>query len=427
MLSLRKFQLEARERLSPLWKRGRGSVIAPCDDAIAPSAREGRSLNLIPTVSDSKPRQEYLIRLKQITIASLPEIKNKLELLTVAIIVSLIFNWLHVPVSWLLGPMLVGIAYAIGQKNIQPLPSSLAIAGQAIIALATAARFSWETLILATTYAIPLIICIFITGSLSLLNGYLLSRWAGIERLTGFLGCIPGAGPSIVALSEEIGADALAVALLQYLRILLVTSVAPALASLFIIVDSTAQTITTVPTNSYLPLPIFLNLAVLATCGSLGIWGGRRLNLPASIFLGPFLIGLVAFWLLPDRLQVPQWVFTAGLLLVGLSIGLKFKWQTVRQLLKAVAIDVILVLGLILICLVIGYGFHLLTRVDPMTAILGTTPGGISAMIASAMELGGDSGLVMAMQIGRMMLILSICPFLAALLTKNNTSEIDNS
>jgi membrane AbrB-like protein len=371
-------------------------------------------------------RQEYLIWLKQKAIASLPEIKNKIELLTVAIIVSLLFNWLHVPVSWLLGPMLVGIAYAIGQENIQPLPSSLAIAGQAIIALATAARFSWETLVLATNYAIPLIICIFITASLSLFNGYLLSRWAGIERMTGFLGCIPGAGSSIVALSEEIGADALAVALLQYLRILLVTSIVPTLASLFFSADSTPQTITTIPTESYLPVPVFLNLALLATCGSLGIWGGRRLNLPASIFLGPFWVGLITFWLLPAQLQVPQWVFTGGLLLVGLSIGLKFNWQTVRQLLKAVAIDVVLVLGLILMCLVVGYGFHLLTHVDLMTAILGNTPGGISAMIASAMELGGDSGLVMAMQIVRMMLILSSCPFLAALLAKNNTSEIDN-
>jgi hypothetical protein len=168
---------------------------------------------------------------------------------------------------------------------------------------------------------------------------------------------------------------------------------------------------------------VFLNLAVLATCGSLGIWGGSRLNLPASIFLGPFLVGLITFWLLPGQLQFPQWVFTGGLLLVGLSIGLKFNWQTVRQLIKAVAIDVVLALGLILMCLVVGYGFHLVTHVDPMTAILGTTPGGISAMIASAMELGGDSGLVMAMQISRMMLILSSCPFLAALLTKSKQAS----
>jgi membrane AbrB-like protein len=364
--------------------------------------------------------QEQLIRLKQKIIARLPEIRNKIELLTVAIIVSLVLNWLQVPVSWLLGPMLIGIAYAIGQENIQPLPSSLAIAGQAIIALATAARFSWETFVLATSYAIPLILCIFITGSLSLCNGYLLSRWAGIDKITGFLGCIPGAGPSIVALSEEIGADALAVALLQYLRILLVTSIAPTLVSLFVKVDSTPQISTIVSTKDNLAIPMFLDLAVLATVGSLGVWGGKRLNLPASIFLGPFLVGLVTFWILPGQWQVPQWIFTGGLLLIGLSIGLKFNWQTVRQLIKAVAIDAILALGLILMCLVVGYGFHLFTHVDLMTAILGTTPGGISAMIASAMELGGDSGLVMAMQISRMMLILSICPFLATWLTKKS-------
>jgi hypothetical protein len=101
------------------------------------------------------------------------------------------------------------------------------------------------------------------------------------------------------------------------------------------------------------------------------------------------------------------------MLLVGLSIGLRFDWQTARKLLKAVLIEAGLLIALILLCLAAGYAFHLLTGVDIMTAVLGSTPGGMQVMIASAVELGGNSGLVLAMQMTRLLIILLIGPWLA--------------
>ena len=351
---------------------------------------------------------------------SLPQIGKISSLLAVAIVAGLLLHWLQVPIGWLIGPMVVGIAYAVISGNPQPLPPAFMLVGQAVIAIATAAGFNYETLAKATTYAIPLLLCIIITGSLSLGNGYLLWRWAGIDWATGFLGSIPGASHSLVAMSDEMGADAIAVALLQYLRLLLVSLIIPTLASLFFPIDATAPTIATIATESH--LPIWLNLLVLVACGSLGIWGGRWLRLPASMFLGPFLAGLVAVWTLPQELQVPDVFFTAGLLLVGLSIGLKFDWEAARKLLKAVLIDIALVMVLIVICLGVGYEFHAIAHVDTMTAVLGSAPGGIEVMLATVIQMGGDSGLVVAMHMTRMLLILLISPTLATLMVQKAAS-----
>ena len=170
-------------------------------------------------------------------------------------------------------------------------------------------------------------------------------------------------------------------------------------------------------------MPMFLNLLVLAACGALGTWGGRRLNLPSSGFLGPFFASLVTFWLLPYQLKMPQTVFAGGLLLVGLSIGLKFDWQTVRKLWKAVLIEVALVILLILICMGIGYEFHAIAHVDAITAMLGFAPGGIGVTIASAMQLGGNPGLVLAIQMTRLLLILLLSPWLAAFLIEPVSSS----
>ena len=343
-----------------------------------------------------------------------------IALLAIAMVAGIFFSWLHVPVGWLLGPMLVGIAYAIIQNSRQPLPPGFKMVGQVIIGIFTATRFSPETLSVATTYAIPLLLCVFTTGSLSMFNGYLLSRWAGIDRATAFLGFIPGAASSIVAMSEEMGADALTVALIQYIRVLLVVLLMPATASFLFPVNPGTQVAATIAITNNLPsLPIILNLLVLAVCGGLGVWGGRRLRLPSSGFLGPFLVGLVTFWILPYQLQVPQSLFCAGLLLVGLSIGVQFDWQIAHKLLKAVLIEVGLVIVLILMCLAVGYEFHVVTHVDTITAVLGFTPGGIEAMVATVMQLGGDTGLVLAMQLTRMLSILLIAPWLVAFLIKN--------
>lgn len=347
--------------------------------------------------------------------------------LATAIVASAIFNWLHVPIAWLLAPMLVGIVYAIAQEHPQPFPANFSIVGQAIIALETSIRFSPNTLTIATIYAVPLLICIVITGIMSLLNGYLLWRWAGIDRMTSFLGSIPGASPSIVAMSEEMGADAIAVAILQYLRLLLVALIIPAIISLFFPIDPAIKTIAILPVQTHPSLPIFLNLGVLAGCGSLGIWVGRKLRLPASLFLGPFLVGLVTFLLLPYQIQIPQSLFMGGLLLLGLSIGLKFNWQAVRKLVKAVLLELVLVLLLILICLGTGYGFHLVTGVNPISAILGSTPGGITPIMAMTLQMGGDSGLVLAMQMTRMLLILLFCPWFVTFFRENVTKSAEEA
>ena len=362
----------------------------------------------IESITPSGP--EVIAQIKKITVP-----------LAIAVLAGLIFDWLHIPVGWLLGPMIVGIAYAAILGSPQSLPPNFIVVGKALIGLATAVRFSPETLSTAITHAIPLLVCILITGSLSLFHGYLLGRWAGIDRVTGLLAFIPGVASSIVAIGEEMGADAIAIAVLQYLRLLLVVLLVPPAAGWLF--PGNPVTEATVTTASYLPIPMPLNLLVLAVCCVIGIWGGSWLRLPASSFLGTFLVGLLIFWGWPHQLQVPQWLYAGGLLLVGLSIGLKFDRGTARKLLKAVLIEVGLVITLILCCLGVGYEFHLVTHVDTITAVLGFTPGGLEAMVATVIQLGGDVGLVLAMQLTRMLIIILISPWLVAFVIKSGESS----
>ncbi len=356
---------------------------------------------------------------QQQLVSSLPQITTIVSQLAVGIIAGLVFNWLQIPVGWLLGSMIGGIAYSAIKGNPQPLPKMFVTVGKAFIALYTAARFSWDTINVAATYAVPLLLCVLISGALSLFHGYLLSRLSGIDRVTGFVAFIPGAASSIVPIAEEMGADAVAVAVFQSIRLLLVVLLIPSAAGFFFPADLNNSVTIAIATTANNPLiPMWLSLIVLAGCCVVGLWGGNRLALPASGFLGTFLVGLAVFWGCPYELQVPQWLFATGLLCVGLSIGVKFDLKTVNKLLKAVLIEIVLVVSLILLCLGIGYEFHIFTHVDTITSLLGFTPGGLEAMVATVMQLGGDTGLVLAMQLTRMLIIIALGPWLVKFVMK---------
>ena len=358
-------------------------------------------------------------------VSSIPQITTIISQLTLGICVSCLFVWLQIPVGWLLGSMIGGIIYSAVRGNPQPLPKLFITVGKAFIALATAARFSWDTINVAATYAVPLLLCVLISGCLSLFHGYLLSRWSGIDRVTGLVAFIPGAASSIVPIAEEMGADAVAVAVFQYLRLLLVVLLIPSAAGFFFPVDlNNSMTMAIAPTaadNS--SIPMWLNLIVLGGCCVVGMWGGNRLRLPAAGFLGTFLVGLAVFWSCPYNLVVPQWLFALGLFCVGLSIGVKFDIKTANKLLKAVLIEFVLVISLILLCVGVGYEFHVFTHVDTITSLLGFTPGGLEAMVATVMQLGGDTGLVLAMQLTRMLIIIALGPWLVNFVMKVANSE----
>jgi membrane AbrB-like protein len=352
-------------------------------------------------------------------------------LLAIATIVGFGFDRLGVPVGWLLGPMVAGIGLAIAPVESPKLPSLLGITGQTIVGLATAMRFSWDTVAAASHYALPLMACIVITGALSLGNGYLLWRWAGIERVTSLLGSFPGASFSFAAMSEEMGADAVVVTVLQYLRVLLVSAITPTIVGMFFAQDAALAAeiarSATIPIHDPSWITAAINVVSLAILGIAGVWVGRKIKLPSALFTGPFLAGLAGLWLLPYQLEMPPLAFTIGLLLVGLSIGLKFDFHTIRKILKAVILESFLVLGLILICVGVGYGFHQITQVDTMTAILGSSPGGTTAMLATVVEMGGDSGLVMTMQLTRMLLIILLSPWITtSLVGKEQEAVLDS-
>ncbi len=355
-------------------------------------------------------------------------IANILFLILIAIVFSVLGEWLNFPLPWLLVPIFISIIWTLKQKSTFCLPNSFNVLGQAIIAVVTASRFSIDVFKDIQSFFIPLVICIVVTGIFSLLNGYLIYKWTKIDLITSLLANIPGGSAGLVAMSEEMGGDAIIVAMLQCLRIILVSLFVPIVASFYSAqsqLSSAIDNMMGVGMNDTLPnsLPIPINFLLLLLISIVSIQIGKKLKLPSNNFLAPFFGVLIFLIFFPYKIVIPHPIFCLGLFMFGISLGVKFEKSAIKKLTKALLIEMFLMLILIAICFVAAYEFHLFTHIDTMTSILGSSPGALNAMTATAIELGGNSSLVVTMQMIRMLLILVLTPLLLNFFFKDRFSE----
>lgn len=353
----------------------------------------------------------------------LDRVRRIIEPILIATIICTLLAEIGVPVAWLLGSLIVGIIYVVLAGKPHPLPQTFLIIGKSLVGITAAARFSPEHLVIIATFILPLLLAFALTISLSMFNGYLIARVSGIPLITSLMGAIPGTASANVAISQEFGADPPVVAVLQYLRLVMVVIIVPAIASLM-----TPEEIVLYQNTNVLiaqSVPLIWNLIMLGICCGLGIWVGRTFKLPTKEFLGSFICGLPLFGLFPHQYNVPRSLITIALLLIGLSAGLKFNLQNIVGLGRAVVLEIILVLILIACCIGVAYIFHYFVNIDLTTALLAFAPGGMEAMIATSNQLGGNTGLVLTIKFIHQLIIIFTVNTVKSYLHSNQ--HIDNN
>jgi membrane AbrB-like protein len=73
---------------------------------------------------------------------------------------------------------------------------------------------------------------------------------------------------------------------------------------------------------------------------------------------------------------------------------------------------------LILMCGGLAYALHRVAGTDPLTAYLATSPGGADSVAIIAASSKVDMPFVMAMQVGRLILVILIGPSLARIVAR---------
>jgi membrane AbrB-like protein len=118
-------------------------------------------------------------------------------------------------------------------------------------------------------------------------------------------------------------------------------------------------------------------------------------------------------------MQLPPWLLALSYAMVGWSIGLNFTRAILRHATRALPQIVGSIVVLIAFCGGLAWLISHVLGIDPLTAYLATSPGGMdSVAIIAAAAQNVDISFVMALQSARFLVVLIAGPSIARLVAR---------
>ncbi len=330
-------------------------------------------------------------------------------LLLLSAVLAGVLELAHFPAALLIGPMLAAVLWGVNGATIA-LPAPVNTGALAIIGCLIAAAISPEFLP-AFLEDWPLFLSTVIaTLAASSFLGWLISRWGVLPGTVGVWGSAPGAATAMVLMAGAFGADQRLVAFMQYFRVIIVTAVAALIARLWVGDVGEAQAIVWFPPIEWPALGATLAIAFG------GALLGRAVRLPSPAFMGPLILGLTLKFTGLVEFQLPEWLLAASYALIGWTIGLKFRRETILHVRRALPQVTLAILALMAFCGALAFLLWEFAGIDPLTAYLATSPGGMDSVAIIAAASGDvDLSFIMVLQMLRFLLVLLFGPALARL------------
>ena len=321
-------------------------------------------------------------------------------LVAAVVVVALVLDAVGMPSPTLFAALLVGIAVALRAPDAFKLPGQVFTGAQAVTGVTLGAYLQSSSLTTIADSWLPVALVSIATLLLSLGAGVVLSRVTELDPATAALGSIAGGASGIVGMSDELGGDDRLVAFMQYLRVLVVVLLTPAVAAL-----TGGHAAGGAPAE-----PAFGDVegwVLTAAIAPVGVHLGRRAHLPSLI--GPMIIA-GALTLAGAGFTVPPALRETAFGLIGLMVGLRFTVATLRQVGRLVIPVLISLAALLVACFGLAVVLHLTTDVSLRDAYFATTPGGLYAVLAIAVGTGADTTFILAVQALRVFVMILLAP-----------------
>lgn len=337
-------------------------------------------------------------------------------LLAFSTLLVLGLEMLGLPASLLIGPMVAAIVLALtASKSQLRVPRWPLLFGQALVGFLMARAITIDIIQTMADDALLFLSMIFSIIAAAGLLGYVLTKWQVLPGTTAVWGSSPGAASAMTIMSEAYGADARLVAFMQYLRVVFVAVAASVVSTLWASAEGTEPP----PLIFFPPIdwPAFAATMAL-TC--LCTYAAARFRIQGGTIILPLIAGSTLQGLGVLTIELPLWLLAISYALIGWSIGLRFTPSIIAHAARALPRVAASILTLMSICGLMAFALHKLAGVDPLTAYLATSPGGADSVAIIAASSDVDVPFVMAMQVGRFLVILLTGPMLARFIARKS-------
>jgi membrane AbrB-like protein len=355
-------------------------------------------------MTDADPRDSGFL-------ANRPQVQQWGMLVAGSVALGGLFEVVGLPAALLLGPMIAGIVLATSGGSIRAprLPVQVA---QAVIGCLVARAITGD-IVLAFLKDWPLflgVVLVIVATSSAL--GWAMARYEVMPGTTAVWGTAPGAASVMFVLAGAFGADARLVAFMQYFRVVCVAGLASVVARLWIGPAAAASPVVWFPPLAWADLA-----ATVAVVGA-GVAAGYWRALPGATLLLPMVAGALVEGSGLAHLALPPWLLAVCYALLGWSVGLGFTRAILRHARRALPQVFLATVAMIAVAGALAFILVEAAGIDPLSAYLATTPGGMDTVAVIAASSAVDVSFVMALQTVRFLIVLFAGPPLARLIAQ---------
>jgi membrane AbrB-like protein len=291
-----------------------------------------------------------------------------------------------------------------------PMPRGFGLAAQGVLGVYIGTMISTDTLSgMGSDWPAVLAMAV-ATLALSVVGGALLGLHRDVDSLTGSLALVAGGASGLVALARELGGDERIVAVVQYLRVAIITMSMP-LVAILVYGESVSGGGGEFSGNDGNP---WWGLLVLAVCMIGGYGVGRLVRLPAAGLLGPLIFSVAGELLgITTDAAIPVVLVQIAYAAIGWQAGLGFTKSSLVAIAKILPMATALIVAIAAASAGLGALLSLWTGESMFDSYLATTPGGIYAVLATASATGGNIAFIVSAQMLRVLIMLFVAPFAA--------------
>ncbi len=328
--------------------------------------------------------------------------KNFAVLLITSAALTGLMQLVGLPASVMLGSMLGGIALASSGRTV-PLPRWVLTFAQAVLGAMLARMLTPQLFVTLSQHVVAFVCVVGAVVGVAVVIGVVLSRLGVVPGSVALWGSFPGAASMMVLMADAHGVDSRLVAFMQYLRVALVTLAASAVARL------AGATVATSTEPVFAPVDWSrLALTVLVMAASVYLAARARLR------AGPMLATMTVMTALQNfgglHIELPRWLLMTAWCALGWAIGLRFTRDILVHVGRAFPRVLLGVLVLLAACAAMGFAVGHLMHLDVLSSYFATSPGGADVIAILASNADVAVSLVMAIQLGRTVVVLLVGP-----------------
>lgn len=327
---------------------------------------------------------------------------------------SMALRALQVPGALLLGPMLVAIGFALSGAGLRLTPG-IFLPVQAVLGSMVASVVSWDLLKLIADHCWVVLAVNVLSVAAASVIAAVFTRCGWLPGQSAIWGLSPGAASTMVMLGEQRGADPRLIALMQHLRIVLVTLTAIAVAALLGAGSGLGGAVAEPPATLFRTGPVSPGVAgTLAGLTVVGVAFAKATHRGQAAFWVPLVLGSCLHLAQWTTVEIPAALAAITFGLGGCYAGLRFNRQvllTCLHLIPAMLFGIVLLIGA---CTALMWPVQRsFEGVDVLTAFLSTMPGGIDAVVAVANGMHASVPVIVAVQVTRLVVVTLLAPLMA--------------